>query len=190
MKKIVLLTLSTLALLANPYESNQEEMDSVIKTGQEVSTTLLKTLGKNLKKEMKAGGPIAAASFCTTKAYDLTESVDKKYGKEISVKRISLKERNPANKAVGDELIILDAMDKMQKSGVVLPEYFVERVNKETYKYYRPLSINKQVCLKCHGNVQNNPKLSNYLNKTYPHDKATGYEFGDLRGAVVVTIKK
>jgi len=190
MKKLALLTLSTLVLLANPYENSKEEMDSVVQTGKEVSSTLLKTLGMNLKKEMKAGGPVAAASFCTTKAYELTESVDKKYGKEISVKRISLKERNPANKAVGNELTILDAMDKMQKSGVVLPEYFVERVNKETYKYYRPLTINKQVCLKCHGDVSSNPKLSSYLSKAYPHDKATGYQFGDLRGAVVVTIKK
>ena len=190
MKKFALIALSTLALMANPYESSQEEIDSVIQTGKEVSSTLLKTLGMNLKKEMKAGGPLQAASFCTTKAYELTASVDKKYGNNISVKRISLKERNPANKAEGDELHILEAMDTMQKSGVVLPEYFVERVNKETYKYYRPLSINKQVCLKCHGDVQKNPKLSNYLNKTYPHDKATGYEFGDLRGAVVVTIKK
>ena len=190
MKKIILVTLSALTLMANPYETNKEEMDSVIKTGKEVSTTLLKTLGMNLKKEMKAGGPIQAASFCTTKAYELTASVDKKYGNDISVKRISLKERNPANKAIGDERQILEAMDAMNKSGVILPEYFVERVNKDTYKYYRPLSINKQVCLKCHGDVGSNPKLSNYLSKTYPHDKATGYTFGDLRGAVVVTIKK
>ncbi len=190
MKKIILSALCVTALFANPYESNQEEYNAVVKTGSEVSSTLLKTLGMNLKKKMKAGGPMEAASFCTTEAYNLTEKVSKQYGKDVSVKRISLKERNPANKPVGNELTILDAMDKMQKSGVVLPEYFVEHVNKDTYKYYRPLSINKQVCLKCHGDVSNNAKLSTYLNKAYPHDKATGYQFGDLRGAVVVTIKK
>jgi len=190
MKKTLLIALSTLTLLANPYESNKEELDSVIKTGKEVSTTLLKTLGKNLKGEMKAGGPMAAAQFCTTKAYALTASVDKKYGNDISVKRISLKERNPANKPEGQERVILESMDTMQKSGVILPEYFVERVTNDTYKYYRPLTINKQVCLKCHGDIAKNEKLSNYLNKTYPHDKATGYSLGDLRGAVVVTIKK
>ena len=190
MRKIVLLTLSTLALLANPYESNKEELASVIKTGQEVSTTLLQTLGKNLKKEMKANGPIAAATFCTTKAYTLTEDVDKSYGEDISVKRISLQERNPANIAKGSEKEILEAMQSLSHNNVKMPEYFIERVNKDTYKYYRPLSINKKVCLKCHGNVTKNPKLANYLQKTYPHDKATGYKMGDLRGAVVVTIKK
>ena len=190
MKKTLLLTLTTLTLLANPYESNKEELDSVIKTGKEVSSTLLKTLGKNMKKEMKAGGPMAALSFCTSEAYTLTASVDKKFGDDISVKRISLKERNPINQAQGKERAILTAMDSMQKNGVLLPEYFVERVNKDTYKYYRPLSINKQVCLKCHGDISKNQALSDYMHKTYPNDKATGYKLGDLRGAVVVTIKK
>ncbi len=190
MKKLTLIALCSLSLMANPYESNKEELDSVIKTGQEVSSTLLKTLGKNLKKEMKAGGPMAAAKFCTTKAYALTASVDSKYGKDVHVKRISLKERNPANQAKGEEKAIIESLGNLQKSGVVLPPYLVERVNKDTYKFYKPLVINKQVCLKCHGDIGKNQKLSQYLKTTYPHDKATGYSMGDLRGAVVVTIKK
>ncbi len=190
MKKITLIALCSLTLMANPYESNKEEMESVIKTGKEVSKTLLQTLGKNLKKHMKAGGPIAAAEFCTTKAYALTESIDAKYGKDVGVKRISLKERNPANQPKGEEKVILESLDNLQKNGVVLPPYLVERVNKDTYKFYKPLLINKQVCLKCHGDIGKNQKLSQYLGKTYPHDKATGYNMGDLRGAVVITIKK
>lgn len=190
MKIIILTALSTLTLLANPHENNKETLESVIKTGQQVSTTLLQTLGKNLKKEMKAKGPVAAATFCTTKAYALTEGVDKSYGKEVSVKRISLQERNPANRAKGSEKKILEAMQELSSNNVQLPAYFIERVDKNTYKYYKPLSINKQVCLKCHGDVSKNPKLANYLQTTYPHDKATGYKMGDLRGAVVVTIKK
>ncbi len=182
--------LSTTTMMANPYESNTEELESVVKTGQEVSATLLKTLGKNLQEKMKSGGPMAAAEFCTTKAYALTESVDEQYGGDVHVKRISLQERNPANQAENDERTVLESLDKLQKSGVVLPPYVVERVGKESYKFYKPLTINKQVCLKCHGDIVNNKPLSQFLAKTYPHDKATGYSMGDLRGAVVVTIKK
>lgn len=189
-KLLALTTFCSLTLMANPYESNKEEMDAVIKTGQEVSAALLQTLGGNLKKKMKAGGPIAAATFCTTEAYNLTASVDEKYGKEIHVKRISLKERNPVNKAEGDEKAVLESLETLQRNGVELPPYLVERVTKETYKFYKPLLINKQVCLKCHGDIEKNEQLSQYLKKSYPHDKATGYTFGDLRGAVVVTIKK
>ncbi len=179
----------TLAM-ANPYESNSEELESVVKTGQEVSAELLKTLGSNLQAKMKAGGPMAAAEFCTTQAYGLTESVDTKFGKDIHVKRISLKERNPANGAQDDEKAVLESLDKLQKNGVVLPPYIVERVNNETYKFYKPLTINKQVCLKCHGDIAGNKPLAQYLGTTYPHDKATGYKMGDIRGAIVVTVKK
>ena len=136
MKKTVFMTLCALSLMANPYESNKEELDSVIKTGQEVSTTLLQTLGKNLKKQIKAGGPMAAAEFCTTEAYTMTTAIDKKYGKDVEVKRISLKERNPANQPQGEEKIILASLDNLKKNGVVLPPYLVERVNKDTYKFY------------------------------------------------------
>ncbi len=190
MKKILFTALSAAALLANPYESSKEELASVVKTGQEVSSALLQTLGKNLQQHMKDEGPVGAAEFCSTKAYALTADVDEQFGEDVQVKRISLKERNPANQAEGKEKAILQSLENLQKSGVILPEYLVERVNKETYKYYKPLMINKQVCLKCHGDISANRKLSQFLEKTYPHDKATGYKFGDLRGAIVVTIKK
>ncbi|MDA3945284.1 MAG: DUF3365 domain-containing protein, partial [Helicobacteraceae bacterium] len=154
--KLAIIALGSTIMMANPYESNTEELESVVKTGQEVSATLLKTLGKNLQEKMKAGGTMAAAEFCTTKAYALTASVDNQYGKDVHVKRISLKERNPANQADNDEKVVLESLDSLQNSGVVLPPYLVERVNKETYKFYKPLTINKQVCLKCHGDIANN----------------------------------
>ena len=190
MKKLALIALFSAALTANPYESNQEELNAVIKTGQEVSAALLDTLGKNLKQHMEAEGPLGAAEFCSTKAYALTADVDEQFGKDVQLKRISLKERNPANQAEGEEKVILQSLENMQKSGVLLPEYLVERVDKETYKYYKPLMINKQACLKCHGDIRENQKLAQFFEKSYPHDKATGYKFGDLRGAIVVTIKK
>ncbi len=190
MKKTALLLTTALALMANPYESNQESYDAVVKKGQEVSSALLKTLGMNMKKHMKAGGPVDAAKFCNSEAYSLTLGVDKEYGKNVSVKRISLKNRNSANAAIGHEKSILESLETLQDSGVVLPSYVVERVNVDTYKFYKPLIINKQVCLKCHGDISKNPKLSTFFSGAYPKDKATGYKLGDLRGAIVVKIKQ
>jgi hypothetical protein len=190
MRKLAITTLFTVGLLANPYESNQEELNAVVKTGQEVSAALINTLGKNLKQHMETGGAVGAAEFCSTKAYALTAEIGEKFGKDVQLKRISLKERNPANQAEGDEKTVLQSLENLQQNGVILPEYLVERVNNDTYKYYKPLIINKQVCLKCHGDISKDQKLSQFFEKSYPHDKATGYKFGDLRGAVVVTIKK
>jgi hypothetical protein len=175
---------------ANPYESNQEELASVIATGKKSSLLLLKTLGSNLQKHMKSEGPMGAAQFCVTNAYPLTDQVSSELGKDVTVKRISLKYRNPANKPTAGEEAVMHSLQTLQDNHVILPEYLVERVNAETYKFYKPLNINKDVCLKCHGNISSNPKLEAYIGKNYPEDKATGYKMGDLRGAIIVTIRK
>jgi hypothetical protein len=185
---LILLSASVL-LLANPYESNEEELASVVKTGQKASSQLLKTLGSNLKKHMKEGGPVKAAEFCITNAHTLTDKVSSDLGADVTVKRVSLKYRNPANAPLEDETVVLTALESLQKEGVMLPQYLVKHVDKETYKYYKPLSINKGVCLKCHGVIKNS-ELNAKIAKSYPEDKATGYKLGDLRGAIVVTIKK
>lgn len=183
--------LTSTIVLANPYESKQEELASVIETGQKSSMLLLKTLGGNLKKHMKAGGPMAAAEFCMTNAFPLTDKVGNDLGEDVTVKRISLKERNPANRpATDEESTVLNTFQTLQENNILLPEYLVEQVNKDTYKYYKPLSINKGVCLKCHGDISKDKRVEAYIGENYPTDKATGYKMNDLRGAIVVTIKK
>ncbi|RLA69510.1 MAG: DUF3365 domain-containing protein [Epsilonproteobacteria bacterium] len=186
---LLLSAMTTTLALANPYESKEEELASVIETGKKASMTLLKTLGSNLKKHMKAEGPIAAAQFCMTSAYPLTDKVDADFGKDVSIKRISLKYRNPANKPDTGEAKVLESLQILQDQNVILPQYLVEEINKDTYKYYKPLSVNKGVCLKCHGNIKND-KLASMIKESYPEDRATGYKMNDLRGAIVVTVKK
>jgi hypothetical protein len=169
-------------------KKNKGEIAAVVKTGNAASQLLLKTLGGNLKKHMKAGGPADALQFCSTKAAELTAKVDNQLGKNVSVKRVTLKPRNPANEATGDEKAVLEALETLHANHVRLPRHLVEKTQ-SGYKYYKPLLINKPVCLKCHGsNID--PALKAKIDKTYPTDKATGYKMGDLRGAIVVTIKQ
>jgi len=198
-KRIVVLSMvSALTLFASSHEmkaqkkkddnGNKSEIAAVVKKGKEATKLLLKTLGGNMKKHMKSGGPLEAFSFCATNAASLTAQVDEKLGSGISVKRITLKPRNPANMAEGDEKAVLEALKSLKESGVKLPKYLVQEKNSE-YRFYKPLLINKKVCLKCHG-TNLSPKLSAEIKRVYPTDRATGYRMGDLRGAVVVTIKK
>lgn len=181
--------ISAAVAMANPYQSPTEEITTVTETGKAAATTLLKTLGGNLKKQMKANGPVGAVKFCTENAYTLTESVSDSFGQNVSIKRISLKERNPSNAPEGKEKVIMESLQTLHDNGVVMPEYILERVDADTFKYYKPLQINKGVCLKCHGGYIDE-KVAAELKKMYPTDKATGYVQGDLRGAIVVTIKK
>lgn len=191
MKKHLLLSaLFASSLLANPYESTQEEIAAVTAIGQKASAELLKTLGGNLQEHLKSGGPMDAFGFCSDEAYALTEAVDKSMGADVSVKRISLKYRNPANEPTSDEKAVLESMETLKVNGVVLPAEMVEVVGNGTYKYYKPLLINKEACLKCHGDIDKTPALAKAIKERYPADKAVGYKMNDLRGAIVVTVKK
>lgn len=193
MKKSVLfgvMFVSTV-LLANPYKSKQEEIDAVKAIGQKASAALLKTLGGNLKKHLKAGGPMDALEFCSTNAYPLTHDVDTSLGKNVSIKRVSLLTRNPANAPLADEAPVIDALQTMSKNNVVMPAEIVQDLGQGKYKYYKPLLINKKACLLCHGDIKNgNPKLFAAIKKNYPDDRATGYKMNDLRGAIVVDVQQ
>ena len=69
-----------------------------------------------------------------------------------------------------------------------LPQDWVQRTPANEYRYYRPLTI-QPVCLACHGDPATmNPLVLDALETAYPDDHATGYEVGDLRGLVRVTV--
>jgi hypothetical protein len=187
---IALVSVASSLLVAAPQHKTQNKaLQEVIQTGKKSAMLLLKTLGSNMKKNMKAGGPMQALDFCSQKAYVLTEDVNKKLPKGVTVKRISTQFRNPANEPQNDEKEILTSLKKLQSLHVKLPKHLIQKVDEQTYKFYKPLIINKQVCLKCHGNIKNK-NLKQAINERYPQDKAQHYKMGDLRGAVVVTIKK
>jgi len=186
MKKLKTVALATLLLSATLFAQNIPQ--NIIDTGNNASKELLKKLGSNLKHELKTNGLIAAANFCTDSAFTLTQEVNLHQLEGVSVKRISLKESNPLNKASADEIKVLESMQKLLDEKK-LPDYIVEQDDKG-YKYYKPLVITKEVCLKCHGDISKNKELTEFMNKTYPEDKAFGYKMNDLRGAIVVEVKK
>ncbi len=189
-QSIALVSLTTSLLIAQGQNKKQDEsLQSIVNTGEQSSKLLLKTLGSSMKKNMKAGGPMKALDFCSQEAYSLTEKVNKKLPKGVTVKRISLKYRNPANKPEADEVAVLKALAKLKSANAILPKQIIQKIDTDSYKYYKPLTINKKVCMKCHGNIQN-VALKHAIEERYPADKATHYKMGDLRGAIVVTIKK
>ncbi len=169
-------------VLFGALELGAHSQAQALKLGQESTGLLLKTLGKNLKKELRSKGALAALDFCHEKAMALTASVNQKLkAKGVRVKRISLKNRNAKNRPTPTEAKVLRAMQKDKKARLVQTQ--------EGFVYYKPLVIQKGVCLICHGkNIA--PKLAQKIATFYPKDKAQGYSMEDFRGAVVSYIKK
>lgn len=187
MKQSSLLTKTAfIPLLLSTMLYAQDIPQEVIDTGEKVSQELMKTLSSKLQHEIKTKGLIQAADFCNTNALTLTEEVNLHQVQGVSIRRISLKERNPANTPTEDEKKVLESMQKMLKAKK-LPSYLVEHEGK-SYKYYKPLVIKQEACLKCHGDISKNPELDTFMKEHYPFDKAKGYKMGDLRGAMVVEI--
>ncbi len=176
-----------ISLLLSSLLFSKEIDQDIVKTGEKLSKELLTQLGSKLSHEIKTNGLMKAAEFCNSNALTLTEEVNLRQVQGVSVKRISLKERNAANAPTPDEAAVLESMQKMLEDKS-LPAYIVEEKNK-IYKYYKPLLITKEVCLKCHGDIRKNTQLNEFIKEYYPQDKATGYKMGDLRGAVLVEIR-
>ena len=149
-------------------------------TMERVTGALMKALGSRLKQEMGEKGPVAAVTACSLEAMPLTRKVSAEHGLQVS--RVTDKPRNPANRADEDDLAILAMMKRDQAAGSLKPLY------RKDDAAYKPL-VTGGLCLVCHGETRP-PELQKVLDERYPDDQATGYQAGQIRGAIkVVTVQ-
>jgi hypothetical protein len=181
MKRFLLIPLASALLFASPSSDEQ-----IILKGDNASALLVKKLGGELKIQMQTNGAIGALHFCSQNALSLTEQVAKET--KTSIRRVSINERNPVNKVTANETALLKTWEDLLKNGQPLPPYEIVNLSQNTAIYYKPIMINNEACLKCHGNVEG--ELAKAIKAAYPEDKATGYKMGDLRGMVAVTIER
>jgi len=186
MKKAIILSAILSVSLLNATTNKEIKMEAkaaIMKMG--------KTLKSNMKKNMKKGGAVQAAKFCSNKATDIEKDINAQYKKGVSVKRISLKYRNPDNAPMDDEKVVLEQIQSDFNNGKKIPKMIVKQISKNEYKVYKPIFLEKKVCLKCHGDIHHRDKEAYKIIKSkYPNDKAIDYKAGDFRGAFVAKIIK
>lgn len=175
------LILASTIVTAAPLSDNQ-----MIKKGDDVSSALIQKLGGELKTQMQTSGALGALRFCSLNALPLTEQVAKET--KTSIKRVSLNSRNPYNSPAKEEAAILNEWETLVKNSQPLPAHKLVNVSNNTAMYYKPIVINNEACLKCHGNVEG--ELAKAIKASYPDDKAIGYKMGDLRGMIAITIER
>jgi len=147
---------------------------------------LMSELSSELKAAMKEGGPSAGIGVCVERAPEITARLSRERGWRVT--RVSNKFRNP----------VLGMPDAWEQE--TLQEFRARQADGESYKgmsrgevvaepdgrYYRYMqAIPLQgKCMSCHGAKEDlAPAVRETLEKRYPHDRATGYKVGDLRGA-------
>lgn len=189
MKKLLIsgLVLSYFCFL----NANELSFDEVKELALKASSEYESKLKKELKKAKRDSGLEGMTNFCIDESTKILEEIDKKYGSKVSIKRISLNNRNDKAKALEDETNILQSFDLIQKSDAYLPKQIVQIVDDNTYKVYSPIEMKSRDCRKCHGLEKKVDKdLKKRFFNVYKNNKAYGYKSGEVRGAVVVSISK
>ena len=134
-------------------------------------------------------GIAGAIPVCKELAPELIKEKRKETGWDI--RRVSLKARN-AERGTPDLWEVRQLADfniraangekpeTMEKSEIVMLE------GKQVFRYMKALPV-ADVCLKCHGPDEGlDAGLKAKLAESYPHDQATGYTKGQIRGALTV----
>lgn len=143
-----------------------------------------------LGEELKRGGFEGAVKSCAESAQAVTEEFGKE--REVDIRRVSLKYRNPKDQPDEYEAARLKAWEASLAAGGKLPAEHVETVTENGRRYLRymkPIAI-QGMCLSCHGPREKlAPEVREVLDARYPRDKATGYSAGQLRGAFTVLVE-
>jgi hypothetical protein len=164
-----------------------EEWARVVEVGEPAVGTLMRTLVGNLTGAMEEGGAVHAMEFCSTEAVPLTRMVQADLDGDLTLKRASFRYRNPDNAPDQAEEEALRYFEEAVRAGGA-PFSYVQRAGDDEYRYYQPIFVG-DFCLQCHGDHQAlDPEVLEVLQERYPGDLATGYQAGDFRGVVRVSI--
>lgn len=134
-----------------------------------------------LQKAMAEGGPPWAIEVCAGIAPRIADALSVESG--WMVRRVSLNPRN-ASRAVPDtwEREVLEDFDRRRAAGEAPGELVAAETVGSEYRYMQAQVV-EGICLTCHG-TSPSAAARETLSEYYPDDAATGYELGQVRGAI------
>jgi hypothetical protein len=143
-------------------------------------------LQSRLQTAMAGGDPAAAITVCRDEAPAIAGQLSRESGWQV--RRVGTRVRNPLTGSPDAwEQGQLALFARRIASGEA-PEGLsvwavVEEPAGRAMRYMKPITTGP-LCLTCHGAVASQPPaLRAALAREYPHDAATGYAAGELRGA-------
>lgn len=165
-----------------PSGSAKSKEDVAIAAAKSAAGTLGTRVRSRLTDAMNNGGAPAAIQVCSAEAQTIAETVAKETG--ATVGRSSLKLRNPKDAPPGWVQTWLVAQGDKKADAVTGIEGVFDSPKGKVARFLKPIAI-EGACLSCHGDpAQMAEPVKTTLASKYPDDKATGYQNGDLRGAL------
>ena len=164
-------------LLMAPMLAWSNDESPLLLKSRQLTADYATQLKAALQESMTAGGPVEAITVCSDVAPQLASKISRTSGAKVG--RTSLRFRNPSNAPDDWEA---QALTHLEDTGD--QEYF-ELLPDGGARYLKAIPTGP-VCLSCHGETLA-PAIAERLSQAYPHDRATGFSVGDLRGAFSVT---
>jgi len=174
---------------AQDQASEDARTQHALSEARAVSNELASTLKSSLMRALGEGSFAGAINVCSEIGQEIPAQISDSTG--YYLRRVSLGYRNPADVPDDYERSMLERFDRLKERQELESEYYeVVQENSQRYlRYMKPL-VASGMCLSCHGQHEQIPsEVQEVLSQQYPQDRATGYDKGDVRGAISVKIE-
>lgn len=168
-----------------------QDVHALTDESRKLADTLVRQVRAELVKSMEASGPLRSIIVCKYTVPEISSALSRKSG--ASVSRVALNARNPLlGGADAWERKVLTEFDARvlagEKAEALERTEIVAEGSQRYFRYMKALPVG-QMCLACHGTPEQlSPAVRAQLAAEYPHDKATGYRLGQVRGGVTVKL--
>jgi len=137
-------------------------------------------------ESMQKNGPAASIEVCASEAPAIAARIEEELW--VTIKRTSLRVRNPDNTPDALEKQLLQTLAAAQQAGNTISREVTPFPDSQR-RFYKVIMVQK-TCLACHGDpAAMNENIRSQIAATYPDDQATGFKEGDLRGIISVNVK-
>jgi hypothetical protein len=171
-------------------QNEQEQARAALKKSREYCQELRERLNQLLTRHIETKGVAGAIEPYSEEAKTVLHAFELDNG--VTVRRVSVKPRNPENEADKYEQKALRKFEEMKTLGkpdVNIEQY--EIIVGDTIKYLQyvqPIFV-EQKCLNCHDTPDKlQSDVQTALKTKFPKDMATGYRVGELRGAISLKV--
>lgn len=166
---------------------NEDDAKRFVDESRKASAMVLTQIRGELVKELDTSGPLRAIIVCKYTAPEITSGVSRKTGWRVS--RVALRPRNPAlgTPDAWEQKVLSDfdqRVSRGEKADGLEHHEIVSEPNGRFFRYMRAIPT-QPLCMACHGPAVTEA-VKAQLAAEYPHDRAVGYNVGQIRGAVTV----
>lgn len=188
-KRIIIASILAFSAIS-AYADNK--LDALKEETRAAAMPFMKALMEENKKAVQEGGPESAVKVCKDIAPKMASELSRQKGWKVT--RVSMKVRNPMLGTTDEwEQKALKKMEerlaKGEKPETLEVAEIVKGSNGKTFRFMKGIVL-QPGCVSCHGKAEelsDNVKAS--LAAEYPHDQATGYAPGQLRGGLSIQRK-